>query len=370
MQYTIDREPMLAAMSKVMGAVGSKSALPVLSCVFISAENNMLILTATDLEIEVKTSVECKVEEQGKVVVNAKKLLDIVRALPNESHITILKLKEKLKIKSGKSKFTIDTLSPDDFPLRDDCNFTSIHVAAPQILGLLTSVSHAMATGDVRQYLNGVLLEAKDGKLAAVATNGHCLSWKEIEVTGNPTVNSIVPRKFVLEAIKALNKQEYCILNAHEEFVQLLVGPTVITSRLIEGMYPNYNRVIPNDNPYYFVANRANFLSAASRAAILSNIQYRGLSFELTENLLMISGSNTEGEKSDELLTVGYDSDTTGISSITDFKFQLNANYVLSVLCVIQSDDVVVQFVDDTRALVFLPNDASHEKHVVMPMRI
>ena len=369
MKFEITREPLLSGISKVIGATSGK-VFPILDNILVSAESGQITLTANDLEIQIKTSIDVAVEDVGATTINARKLLNIVRALPGEAPMIVstkddmAAMDDRATIKSGKSRFTLSTLPAKDFPARED-NFASpIKVNADLLAGILASASIAMAQADVRPYLNGVLLEAKDGKLIAVATNGHMLSTREITLDAGQDRQSIVPRKFVLEAIHALKDagDDDALLNFGDDCIQIVVGNTTLSSRLIEGRYPDYDRVIPKDTPYSFTANRIAITDAVTRANILSNIEFRGLKFTLADNALVIGGTNTEGETGNDTIDVEYGG--------PDIEFQLNATYVKAVLSALADETVTVKFTNNNSSFLWTYGDGAQERHVIMPMRI
>jgi len=364
MKFEITREPFLAGISKVIGATGGGKYIPILNNILLQADTGKITLTATDVEIEIKTSIPATIEDVGTTTIDARKLLQIVRALPGESPMVVQTNGDKATIKSGKSRFTVATLPAQDYPAREDYFTTPVQVKPDWLAGILASASVAMATQDVRPYLNGVLMESKDGKLIAVGTNGHMLSTREITMDAGIDRQAIAPRKFIIEAINALKGagNDDVLLNFGDGSIQIVVGDTTLSSRLIEGMYPDYNRVIPKDTPYSFTADRAAMIAAVTRANILSNIEFRGLKFALADNILVISGKNTEGETGNDSIAVEYGG--------PDMEFQLNANYVKAALDAMQSESITVKFANADSSFLWTYGDGVQERHVIMPMRI
>jgi len=297
--------------------------------------------------------------------VPARKFLDICRALPDESTIRIQLDGDRMVVKSGRSRFVLSTLPATDFPIIEDINANlEIAIGQSDLRHLLEKTHFSMAQQDVRYYLNGLLVEIGGGCVRAVATDGHRLALCEIEAgdQSDATQQVIIPRKGVLELQKLLGDDGDVTLSIGANHVRASIGQIRFTSKLIDGRFPDYDRVIPKPEGNLLIIGRDYLRSALQRAAILSNEKYRGVRLDLAAKSLRIQANNPDQEEAQDELEVDY--------SGADMEIGFNVNYLLDALAAVDTEDVEVGFVDSNSSCVIkCPGDVD-SKFVVMPMRL
>src|SRR5512139_3551155 len=361
------RDDLLGPLASVSGIIERRHTLPILSNVLIERSGGSLAFLATDIEIQITSrgSVDSAAESRAETVV-ARKLVDILRALPDGAEVTLQLQDKRLLVKSGKSRFVLQTLPAEDFPrlakpAGEAARFTLPQKALRRVLGL---VQYAMAQQDIRYYLNGLLMVVEDKSLKLVATDGHRLAYAAMALEAKlPRQEVIVPRKTVLELAKLLSDGEGEVrveLSAAQ--AAFAFGGVELVSKLVDGKFPDYTRVIPSGHKNKMAIGREVLRQALMRAAILSNEKFRGVRWVLTDGSLKIVSSNTEQEEAEETLEVDYKGDALDIG--------FNVNYLLDVLNNVGGSDVECMFGDAaSSALMSFPSEADF-KYVVMPMRI
>jgi len=366
MNIKIAREILLQPLTEVSGIVERKHTLPILSNILLETKNNALTLTATDLEIQISSQIESSNSSNFSITVSARKLLDICRSLPEGSELDLSGTESRLTVKAGKSKFNLQALPSADFPLINKADNQGVKLVVEQgkFKALLKQVEFAMAQQDIRYYLNGLLLEIKDGHLNLVGTDGHRLSFTSTAT--NTTISNqevILPRKTVIELIKLLedSDDELAIEFAANQVSFEFAGIKII-SKIIDGKFPDYSRVIPVGHQNSFETNRMALLLAMQRASILSNEKYRGIRMVLSQNNLKLISTNSEQEDAEEELELNYSGDSLDIG--------FNVTYLIDVLTNVQQDKIVFSFADaNSSGLITVPGMDDY-KYVVMPMRI
>ena len=284
MKFDIQREVFLQPLTQVVGVVERKQTLPVLANFLISARGGEVVVSGTDMEVELIAAVKANVESEGEITLPARKLVDIVRALPDGVTIGVKIDGDKATVSSGRSRFTLSTLPATEFPATDQVEtLEAVKIQEVKIKELLEKTAFAMANQDVRYYLNGLLFEFKDGQLRTVATDGHRLAICDLDsavsVSGDRQL--IVPRKGVLEMARMLGDSEDEVeLAIGKNHIRLVRGRTILTSKLIDGRFPDYEAVIPVGTDREILIDRQAFTHALQRAAILSNEKYRGVRLE------------------------------------------------------------------------------------------
>lgn len=366
MKISITRETFLPALQSVGNVVDRRQSMQILGNVLLSATGGHLSLTATDMEVEVAITCAAEVLREGSTTIPAKKLLDICRSLPNESNLTLDVVGGKARIQSGRSRFSLGTLPSDDFPaVGSHQGSTRIKVPAVMLLELMGSTQFAMAHQDVRYYLNGLLLELSAGAIRTVATDGHRLALcdREVETGVNSPIQLIVPRKGVQEIQRMLlHQDEDVMLVLDENHIRVEATDQAITAKLIDGKFPDYQRVIPKQGDRLVTADRETLRAAFNRTSILSNEKFRGVRLVLSENLLKAMTHNPEQEEAEEDVEVDY------LGGELEIGF--NVSYLLDVLSVLKSQLVRVELSDaNSSAVLYAPDDA-RAKYVIMPMRL
>jgi DNA polymerase III subunit beta len=368
----ISREALLKPLQTIIGIVERRHTLPILSNVLIEKIQDQLSLMATDLEIQISTKIICKNDEnkpEFSITVSAKKLQDICRAFSEETILTLDKEDTKIQVKAGKSRFSLQTLPAEDFPKITEQDGSSNTLKIPQntIKMLLERVQYAMAQQDIRYYLNGLLLIIEPGFIKVVATDGHRLALITHSVALQSEVSKgqevILPRKSVIELIKLLNDtDEDVTIDIGQNQVKFSFSNTVMISKIVEGKFPDYNKVVPTNHQNNIVVNRIQILHALQRASILSNEKFSGVRLVLTQNSLRIFCSNNEQEEAQEELELPYEGMPLDIG--------FNVRYLLDVLNNLSDEEVIFSFGDvNSSALITSPNNNDF-KYVVMPMRI
>lgn len=365
MKLTATREEMLAPLHSVIGVVERRQTMPILANVLIAARNNRLSITGTDLEVELVASAPVSLAQAGDVTVPGRKLLDIVRSLPEKTGITFSTEGERVSLKAGRSRFTLSSLPASEFPVVDQINAQqTLTVGQAAFRTLIDKTHFSMAQQDVRYYLNGLLLETDGVTLRAVATDGHRLALCEttMEETVRTAQQVIVPRKGVLELQRILGSEGMIELGIGTNHVRAQIGDIRFTSKLIDGRFPEYGRVIPNDPPRVLEGDRESLRQALQRTAILSNEKYRGVRLTLKRDLLTIQAHNPEQEEAEDQVEVSYGGD--------DVEIGFNVNYLLDALAAIESEKVAIGMTDaNSSCLIYAPG-VTTTKYVVMPMRL
>lgn len=363
----LEKETILKPLQLIIGIVERKQTLPILSNVLIAHLDGKLRFTATDLEIQITTTIDidAKTSQDSSITVGGKKFLDILRVLPDHSKINLEIKENKAQIRTNKSRFTLQTLPAQDFPVLSNQleNAKKIVLQQKDLKALLFSVQYAMAQQDVRYYLNGVLLTVSDNKLKVVATDGHRLAYNAGYI--NDTFDKqeiILPRKAVAELSKLLADTDESIeLEFSQQQLKATFSGITLITKVIDGKFPDYERVIPNYNNQLNI-NRIQTQQALQRAAILSNEKFRGVRFVLTEKNLSIISSNSEQEEAHEEIETDYHGDALDIG--------FNVNYLLDGLNNINSETANLSFGDSNSSILITTPDNPEFRYVVMPMRI
>ncbi|MCX7897533.1 MAG: DNA polymerase III subunit beta [Rhodocyclaceae bacterium] len=368
------RDQFLEPLQAVAGIVEKRHTLAILSNVLIEKNDSVLTLLATDIEMQIRARTEAAMGETAAVTVAARKLQDILQSLPESAEITLKLDDKRLLLMAGKSRFALQTLPAEDFPKISETQETlaRLRLSAARLRHLIGRVQYAMASQDIRYYLNGMLLAVQDNELRCVATDGHRLAYiaeplgdNEIERFEQDAqrIEAILPRKTVLELFRQLSDED--------DELEITLSPTQakftfanieFISKLIDGKFPDYERVIPQQHNRVVVLERNLFLHALQRAAILTSEKFRGVRLMLAPGSLKISATNTENEEALEELEVEYAADAMEIG--------FNVKYLLDVLANVSAERIEMRLLDaNSSALIVMPDERQF-KYVVMPMRI
>ena len=363
----LDRNVLLMPLQAVSGVVERRHTLPILSNVLLEIGGGKLSLTATDLEIQVASEADCaQAAEWQATTVSARKLQDILRSLP-EATVLSLELQDKrLQLKAGKSKFSLQTLPAQDFPKIAAGTGAAAEAQLPQkeLKRLLALVQYAMAQQDIRYYLNGLLLSLREDGLAVVATDGHRLALATQAVKlDSPKIDVIVPRKAILELAKLLGDTDDPVaVRVLDNQVGFSFGRIGFVTKVVDGKFPDFQKVIPVGYKKRFVLDRATLQQALQRAAILSNEKFRGVRWVLTADSLRIICTNSDQEEAEEELEISYRGDALDVG--------FNVTYLLDVLANVQSSEMECALGDSNSSMLMtIPGNADF-KYVIMPMRI
>lgn len=365
MKFTIARDALLKPLNLVAGVVERRQTLPILSNVLLSLEGNQLALTGTDLEVELVGRVElASAGVDGEITVPARKLVDICKSLPDGSEIEFSVDAGKATVKAGRSRFTLSTLPAAEFPsVEGSVGELALDLPQSSIKRLIERTAFAMAQQDVRYYLNGMLLEIKAGRVRMVATDGHrlalCTATETVSVS-DATV--IIPRKGVLELSRLLEGDDPINLVIGSNHVRAANRQFTFTSKLVDGKFPEYERVLPKSPDKSVVGDRLALKQAFTRTAILSNEKYRGVRLKLSPDALEITANNPEQEQAEEVVTVEYAGEPLEVG--------FNVSYLLDVLSVLNGEKVRFSLADAASSALVEEAEAGDSLYVVMPMRL
>ena len=366
MDIKIDRDILLSPLSNVSGIIEKKHTLPILSNLLIEGENGAIKLIATDLEMQISLAIKTDVKESFETTISARKLFDITRSLPEKSQLDFKIEESKVLVKAAKSRFNLQTLPAKDYPVmkKNEEENISFSLSQKALKERLKEVDFSMAQQDIRYYLNGLLFEVDGKKINIVGTDGHRLSFTSTTLdNAQEKTQIIIPRKTIIEIIKLMEEEEKpVIINVTKNQVTFKFNEIDLITKVIDGKFPDYNRVIPVGHTNNFDVDRLSLLASMQRASILSNEKYRGIRMVIEENNLKLISSNSEQEQAEEELEIKYTGTTIDIG--------FNVTYLIDVLVNIQFDKLTFAFNDSSSScLITIPNNDDY-KYVVMPMRI
>ena len=369
MIFTIEREALLAPLLVVRGVIEQRHTLPVLSNILIAARDGELAFTATDSEVELRARVSVVGAIDGEITVPARKLIDICQALPAHARFDFeLDDANRAQIRSGRSRFTLTTLPASDFPTTEEiADVSEFAIAQSELKRMIDLTQFAMARQDVRYYLNGLLLEIASQGIKAVATDGHRLAVAHFETeTGVTEPKSIiVPRKGVLELGRLLSSEDAeLVVRVGSNAVQLSVGDVRFTSKLIDGKFPDYGRVIPDEETCdkRLSIERESLRQCLIRAAVLSSDKHRTVRLTLDSGTLTVAANNPEQETAVDEIEIEYAGESLEIG--------FNVSYLIDALATLPSETADIFLTDSSSSCLIQPHDRSSCQFVVMPMRL
>ena len=366
MRFSLQREAFLKPLAQVVNVVERRQTLPVLANFLVQVQNGQLSLTGTDLEVEMISRSAVDDAQDGETTIPARKLFDIIRALPDGSKVTVSQSGDKVTVQAGRSRFTLATLPANDFPSVDEVEATErIEVPEATLKELIERTSFAMAQQDVRYYLNGLLFDLSERTLRCVATDGHRLAMCESRLEGAPVGKRqiIVPRKGVTELQRLLEGGDRSLeLEVGRSHIRVKRDDVTFTSKLIDGRFPDYAAVIPIGADREVLLDREVLRAALQRAAILSNEKYRGVRVEVSPGQLKISAHNPEQEEAQEEI----EADT----KVDGLAIGFNVNYLLDALSALRDEHVVLQLRDANSSALVREASSEKSRHVVMPLRL
>jgi DNA polymerase-3 subunit beta len=367
MKLEITKESLLEAISLVIGVVERRQSMPILSHLLISLSDGELSVIGTDLEVQVQvqTLIDAKTSEAGKVTLPGRKLYDICRSLPEGAILLVGEENGKTKVSSGSTKFSLSSLVASEFPLMSsEVTDNQIELDSDDFIRLLEKTSFSMANQDVRHYLNGVMLQIKNNNMYAVATDGHrlALSCHPLKEEAPTDFNIIVPRKAVIELQKILLSGKKVIIKSNKNQISVKQDQKTLTSKLIDGNFPDYERVIPPSPTNVITADRKKIKQSLQRVSILSNEKYRGIRINIDTNQILIRANNPEQEEAEESLSVGFNGDSLEVG--------FNVGYLIDILSVIEQDEIKLSFIDSSSSCLVRGVNNERDTYVVMPMRL
>jgi len=367
MQFEISRETLIKPLQLVTGVVERRQTLPVLSNVLLVLEGDELSMTGTDLEVELVGRVQVAPgADGGEVTVPARKLMDICKSLPDDAEMKFSLDDNKLVIRSGRSRFSLSTLPPSDFPSVDgSAESLEFKVSQQRLKDMLDSTSFAMAQQDVRYYLNGMLFEVSPNYLRVVASDGHRLAMdtEDMNTQADKELQVIVPRKGILELARLLAEGSDDVLVAiGANHIRATTANFTFTSKLVDGKFPDLERILPKGGDKKLLGDRDQLRQSLSRTAILSNEKFRGIRLILNKDEIKILANNPEQEEAEETVAVEYDGNS--------FEIGFNVSYLVDVLSVLDTKTVQLVMSDPNSSALIQGDDGSSALYVVMPMRL
>jgi len=366
MKFSISREAFLQPLSQVIGVVERRQTLPVLANFMLVARDGQLTVTGTDMEVELISAVTADVSQDGEITIPARKLLDIMKALPDGANITLTVSDEKATMSAGRSRFTLSTLPASEFPATDQVEtLESVDVNEASLKNMMDKTSFAMANQDVRYYLNGLLFDFSGQQLRAIATDGHRLAVCDlvgaVDITSDRQL--IVPRKGVMELSRMLSSDDQVVtLAIGRNHIRLVKGDTIFTSKLIDGRFPDYKAVIPVGADKQMLVDRSTFTQALQRASILSNEKYKGVRLEAAGSTIKIIAHNPQHEEAVEEIEAELNFDRLAVG--------FNVTYLLDALMAIETDQVSLELIDANSSCLVSAPDSDVNRHVVMPLKL
>jgi DNA polymerase-3 subunit beta len=366
MKINANRDDLLSPLLKAGSVVERRQTLPILANVLVSASKSGIRFTATDLEVELTTSAGATADEEMEFTLPARKLIDICKALPESAEISLEVTGDKATLRSGRGRYTMGMLPAQDYPSIEP-SAASEEFSLPEsvLKRLIDKTAFAMAQQDVRYYLNGLLLEITTGRIRAVATDGHRLALcdAEFETGTGSDIQVILPRKAVIELGRLLSDSDDELrLEVSNSHIRIHLQNTVFTSKLIDGRFPDYERVMPSGNTQDLQASKDLLRQSLTRTSILSNEKYRGIRFRLAPGLLHLQAHNPEQDEAEEELEVDYQGEEITIG--------FNVGYLLDVLGVLDTDTVNMALIDSNSSTLVTPSGSSECRYVIMPMRL
>ena len=369
MKFTIDRETLLGPLLTIRGVIEQRHTLPVLSNILVTAHNGVLAFTATDSEVELQARVAVDDSVEGEITVPARKMIDICQALPGGARVDFeVDDANRAHLRSGRSRFSLTTLPAGDFPTTEEIADESVFaIAQSELKRMIDLTQFAMARQDVRYYLNGLLLEIAPGGIKAVATDGHRLAVAHFRSeTGVEAPKAIiVPRKGVLELARLLASEDVEVnLRVGSNAVQLTVGDVRFTSKLIDGKFPDYGRVIPDEDncDKRLSIERESLRQCLIRASVLSSDKHRTVRLTLDAGTLTVAANNPEQETAVDEIEIEYAGESLEIG--------FNVSYLIDALGTLPSETADIFLTDSSSSCLIQPHDRSSCQFVVMPMRL
>lgn len=366
MKFTISREAFLQPLSQVIGVVERRQTLPILANFMLVARDGRLTVTGTDMEVELISSVSADITQDGEITIPARKLIEIMKALPDGAQISLSVSDEKVTLSAGRSRFTLATLPASEFPATDQVEtLENITVSEASLKNMMDKTSFAMANQDVRYYLNGLLFDFSQKHLSAIATDGHRLAVcdldAEVELASDRQL--IVPRKGVMELARMLSaSKEEVTLAIGRNHIRLVKGNTIFTSKLIDGRFPDYKAVIPVGADKQMLVDRVLFTKALQRASILSNEKYKGVRLEASGSTIKIIAHNPQHEEAVEEIEAELNFERLAVG--------FNVTYLLDALMAIETETVSLELIDANSSCLLSAPDSDVNRHVVMPLKL
>ncbi len=368
MKFQMPRDVMFKVLQQLSGVVERRQTLPILGNILVKAEDETVTLVATDLEVELIVKQSCEIDTNGETTVSARKWLDICKSLADDVIVTVSQNDDRVTLQAGRSRFTLSTLPPAEFPMIEEITAqTRFSLTQSDLKKVLNATHFSMAHQDVRYYLNGLMMEMTPERLRSVATDGHRLAMKDLVADIDVSEESrqvIVPRKGVQELMRLLSDSsddEVSVITGSNH-MRLIMGEMTFTSKLIDGRFPDYQRVIPEGGNNIILADKESLRLTLTRVAILSNEKYRGIRMILKHNNLQFKAHNPEQEEAEDEIGIEYGGD--------EFEMGFNANYLLDAVNAVLNEQVKIILTDSDHSCLIQAAGDDSANYVVMPMRL
>ncbi len=368
MQIEFEREAIVPALGMVVNVVERRQTLPILGNLLLQTQEDSVAITATDLELQIATRADAHVIEPGAITLPARKFVDICRTLPEQAKIKLQVDGDRVTVRSGRSRFVLSTLPAVEYPaLESSFGEGTLKIEQGILKRLLEKTAFSMAQQDVRYYLNGLLLELSAGLIRVVATDGHRLAKAEMALDAlnewTETTQMIIPAKSVTEIKRLLSHSTETVeMEFGSRALAVRFIDTVLTTKLVDGRYPEYERVIPKNLEYKAIVERDPMRAALQRTSILSNEKYKGVRITFTPGLMALDSNNPEREEAEDEVAIDYDGDPITIG--------FNVSYLTDVLATIDGATFEVQFSDSNSSALWQDPETPQEVYVIMPMRL
>ena len=371
MKFSVEKNIIFKSLSHVQSIVEKKNTLPILSNILIEAKENHLVLSATDMDISITDKLHCNIIETGSTTVSAHTFYDIIRKLPDTSEIEIISNDGKImSLRAGKSKFSLGCLPKEDFPIIEIGDLQNeLNIDSQKFLQLIEKTRFAISNEETRYFLNGIYFHTKQvgqsAILSLVATDGHRLAKFDFDFKNSDldAPGVIIPKKTVNELYKLLNDYQGSIkMNLNSNKMVFFVGDSILITKLIDGNFPDYKRVIPKDNNNILKVNRQNFSSAVDRVSTITNDKSPVIKFKLLNNLMNMSSVNVESGTATEDIITNYSGD--------EIEIGFNSKYMLEMLNSLEDDKITLKFKDSASPVIAIEESNPELIYVLMPMRV
>ena len=371
MIISFNKEKLVEPLKNIVGVSEKKQTMPILGNVLLrSLGGGRTLVVASDLEVEISADIQLEDDVELNHTIPAKKLLDILKSLPGSGDVSMDFSDSKVTVRSGKSRFTLATLDGQDFPYSEIQESTTTPIEINTLEEIINQTSFSMAVQDARHFLNGLFVEMSPDKITAVATDGHRLALCTSAITKGPSesINCIIPRKCITELRKILagvdrSKMKIAEVSVSNKEILLKIDNFLVKSKLIEGNYPDYNKVFPESLPHKLNTDKNEFKAGLQRMAILSNDQFKGVKLSLDSTSLKLTTNNPSQEEGEDSISCQYDGD--------NFDVGFNLTYLLEVIDAVKSDNLEIQLNNsDSGCLITSNNSGTSSKYIIMPMRV
>ena len=371
MKISVEKNHIFKSLSHVQSIVEKKNTIPVLSNILIEAKDNSLILSATDMDISITEAINCSVIEKGSATVPAHTLYDIVRKIPDGNEIEFISNDGKtFSIRSGKSRFSLSCLPKEDFPIIEIDDLKSeLSIESQELLRLIEKTRFAISNEETRYFLNGIYFhKTKDSQnelLSMVATDGHRLAKVEFNSTDKVSEipGVIIPRKTIYELCKLLSDYNGSVrINIDPNKIIFYVDKSVLISKLIDGSFPDYQKVIPEDNDNILTGNRNTFCTAVDRVSTITNEKSPAIKFKLLKNIMNMTSIDSESGQATEDIVTEY--------SGNEMEIGFNSKYILEMISNLDDENVIFSFKDSSSPVIAKEQSSPNLIYVLMPMRV